>query len=397
VLTTDATDDDLEFDPFSKEMMDDPYPVYRRLRRRAPVYWNRTRSFWALTRYAETRWVLKNDTSFSTKQGVELDGTGATVFGGSNFGAMDPPEHSIVRRIIAPAFTPGKIRALEEKVREVTDDLIDAFVERGKADFSSEFGWPQPIEMISYLLGVPEADRPWVSETVLKAFRRDYGDAGLPTAAMDAAGRARDYFAEQVAARRSASTGDIFSMMATSAGKDGRRLSDADAGGISLLLFAAGIITTGSFLSNSLNQLAEAPDQRRKLVERPELLPRAVEELWRLESPASNTARTALEDLEIGGQQVRKGDRVAVFIGSANRDEAVWENSETLDVEREPTRSMVFGDGIHFCLGAHLARLEGRIGLERLLARIPEYTVVGPIVRTDRVNERGIVSLPVEF
>jgi cytochrome P450 len=388
---------DLEFDPFSEEMMEDPYPTYRRLRKHAPVYFNKLRNFWAVTQYEHSRTVLKNWQVFSNEDGVELDGTSNEFFGASNFLMMDPPDHTRIRKIFAPAFTPAAIRPLESQTQEVADRLLAEFVEAGKADFAKDYCWPLPIEVISFLLGVPPADRPWVTERVLKAFKREPGFEGLPEAALESASQVREYFGAGVAERRVKPTDDLLSRVANGESLRGEPMTPDEVGGLCLLLFAAGIITTGSFLSNSLLLLMDQDDQRRDLIEHPEITPQAVEELWRLENPVQNTGRTAHEDVMLGGQQIRAGDRVAIFTGSANRDELIWDNAETLDIRRPYQRSMIFGDGVHVCLGNHLARLEGRIGLDTILARIPQYELAGEIGRTDRVNERGLVSLPVRF
>jgi cytochrome P450 len=247
------------------------------------------------------------------------------------------------------------------------------------------------------ILGVPVDDRGWVAERVLRAFKREPGREGIPDVALGAAEEVRKYFAEMTPGRLEDRQNDLVTVLAGSQNLYDEPNTPEEIGSMCILLFAAGIITTGSFLSTSLHILAEDEKLRHRLVAYPELLPKAVEELWRYESPVQHTVRTCIKDCELGGQLIKAGDRVAVFEGSANRDEDVWENSETLDIDRDFSRNMVFGDGVHVCLGAHLARLEGRIGLQVLLNRIPDYEVAGPIEWTDRPNERGIVSLPVRY
>lgn len=387
-----------EFDPFSAEMMEDPYDVYRLLRREAPVSYNRTRGFWAVMTYDNTREVLKDPKVFSNTDGVELDGTGIEYFGRTNVGILDPPDHKKIRGILAPSFTPGAIRPLEERIEAIAETLVDRMVEQGKADFATEYGWQLPADMISALLGIAEDDRAWVAGRVIKAFTREPGSDGITEEALDAATEVRAFFATEAAARRKSPGEDLLSIIVAAENIEAKPMSDEDVGGICLHQFAAGIIPTGCFIANSLYLLMGEAEVRRRLVDEPQVLPKAVEELWRIESPVQNLARTALEDYDLDGHPIKAGDRVAVFPGSANRDETVWgDDAETLDIDRDFKRNVVLGDGIHVCLGSHLARMEGRIALHAVLERIPEYELAGPIERTDRVLERGLVSMPVSF
>lgn len=388
---------DLEFDPFSREIMEDPYPTYKALREQAPVYYNKTREFWAVTKYDDTRTVLKDYSAFSNKWGIELDNTANEFFGESDILELDPPEHKKIRGIFSPHFTPARMRKLEPTVQGLADGLIEKVVEGREADLSREFCWRLPIETICVMLGVDPGDKDAVATLVLRAFRREPGDDGIPEAGMEAAAEVRAYFGDRVEKRRGQPRDDLLTAVAQSRNLQGELMSPDEVGGLCLLLFAAGIITTGSFLSNSLYILRDKEEIRRRLVAEPEILPKAVEELWRYESPVANTCRTAIKDVTLRGQAIRAGEKVVVFPGSANRDEEYWADGESLDLDREFKRNMVFGDGVHVCVGAHLARLEGRVGLLTVLDRIKAYEISGPVERTDRMSERGIVSLPVRF
>ena len=394
-----AMEMDFEFDPFSEEMMSDPYDKYRLLRRHAPVYFNRTRGFWAVTRYEEGRMVFKDYARFSNKDGAALDGVSKDPrFFGTTMVIMDPPDHTGLRRQFNPGWTLHEMAKLEDVVQGFTDDLIDQFAESGEADFGHDFSWALPIETISHIVGVPKSDRPWLRRLFHAAFKRGAGVVGLPPAALEAAAELRAYFGECVAERRRQPQDDLLTFIANMENLDGGGMTDAEVEGYCLMLYSAGVFTTGCFLSNSLLTLASADDQRQKMIDAPELMPAAIEELLRYESPIQQFLRTALHDTELGGMKISAGDRVAVFPGSANRDELIWgETSEQLDIDRKRIKMLSFGDGVHTCLGSHLARLEGRVGLRSILARIPEYEVAGPLVRTDRVNERGLLSLPVRF
>lgn len=397
--TAASKDMDFEFDPFSAEMMEDPYDTYRLLREHAPVYFNRTRGFWAVTRYEEGRMVFKDYARFSNKDGAALDGVSKDPrFFGTTMVIMDPPDHTKLRKQFNPGWTVHEMAKLEGVVQGFTDDLLDKFAEKGEADFAHDFCWALPIETISHIVGVPPSDRPWLRERFHAAFKRGAGVIGLPQTALDAAAELRAYFGERVIERRKAPQDDLLTFIANMSNLDGGGMTDAEVEGYCLMLFAAGVFTTACFLSNSLLTLSGEDEQRQRLIESPDLMPTAVEELLRYESPIQQFCRTAVVDTELGGVTIAEGDRLAVFPGSANRDERVWgETSEQLDIDRARVKMLSFGDGVHTCLGAHLARLEGRIGLNSLLARIPEYEVVGPTVRTDRVNERGLLSMPVRF
>lgn len=397
---TDAkrADSRYEFDPFSSEMLEDPYDTYRLLRREAPVTFNHTRGFWAVMTYDNTREVLKNSRVFSNTDGVELDGTGVEYFGHTNVGILDPPDHKKIRSVLAPSFTPGAVRPLEQRIADVADQLVDQMVQNGEADFATDYAWKLPADMISALLGIAPDDREWVADRVIKAFTREPGSDGIGEDALEAATEVRAFFATEAAARRANPHADLLSIIIAADNVEGKPMTDEDVGGICLHQFAAGIIPTGLFITNSLLLLLDDGETRQRLIDDPELLPKAVEELWRVESPVQNLARTALEDYELDGHQIMAGDRVAVFPGSANRDESIWgEDSETVDIDRDFKRNVVLGDGVHVCLGSHLARIEGRIGLGALLKRIPEYKLSGPIERSDRVLERGLISMPVTF
>jgi cytochrome P450 len=389
----------LEFDPFSEAMMADPYDQYRLLRERAPVYYNHTRGFWAVMRYPECRRAFKDYEVFSNKDGAALDGVSKDPeFFGTTMVIMDPPDHTKFRRQFNPDWTASKMGRLESTVRETTDALIDAFIERGEADLAQEFCWSLPIEIISHIVGAPASDRPWIRERFMLAFKRGAGVVGVPPAAVQAARDLRAYFGDQVRLRRTDERDDLLTFISRMDGLDDAPLTDQEVEGYCLMLYSAGVFTTACFLSNSLYVLSSEHDHRERLRREPEIVPRAVEELLRFETPIQQFCRTAVQDCELGGAAIRAGDRVAMFPGSANRDEAFWgADAETLDFDRTPGKTLVFGDGVHTCLGAHLARLEGRVALTTLLSRIPEYEVSGPIRRTDRVNERGLLSLPVRF
>jgi cytochrome P450 len=398
--STMAPELEIEFDPFSEQIFWDPYPTYRLLRRHAPVYYIEERDIWALTRYEDCRRVLKDHRTFASKGGGALDGTTSnpSFFGTMAVIGLDQPEHTVMRKQMNPAWTPPEIRKLESMVAEFTDELVDAFIERGEADFANDFGTALPSKMVCALLGVDESDRRFLAERWDLAISRGYGVEGLPQTAVDAAAQMKALFRERMLERRKSPREDLMTAIAVMDGANGGLIPIEDAAGVGMMVYFGGIRNTASLIANSLWMLVDEPDIRRRVAAEPDIGQRAVEEFMRLESPISSSGRVALQDVEIEGRAIKAGSRVGVFIGSANRDEAMWgPTSEEIDIDRPPVRALSLGDGIHFCLGAHLARLEGRVALRTLLSRIPEYEIVYPIKRSDRVNERAITSLPVRF
>jgi cytochrome P450 len=383
------------FDPFDEAVLHDPYPAYRSLRDKAPLYRNDRLDFWAVSQFDDVQAVLRDHRTFSSAEGVDLDRTSAELLGPGNFNSMDPPLHDVLRNIVRSRFTPKAISALEPAVRTTIADLIDRFAERGSADLVSELASPLPLDMVSEILGVPQADRPRLAELFEAAFERHAGEAELPKTAHAPARALNDYFLDEAARRRRNPQPDLLTQVAT-ATIDGKRVEE-EVSGICFLLFAAGSATARNLISSALLLLAEHPDVRSLLAAQLDLLPRAIEEFLRLESPIQNEARTVTCDVTIRGETVRSGARIVALIGSANRDDRRFEDPDKLDVRRVIRRHLAFGEGIHFCLGAPLARLEARVALELVLTRITNYEVSGPIVRTTRVNERGLTSLPVKF
>ena len=389
-----------DFDPFSPAALDDPYPFYAALRADAPVAFNPDLGVWFVARFQGAEEMIRDKETFSSAFGVDLDNVGADLIPDANINGMDPPRHDVLRDILRPFFIPRSIGGLEDEIRRECQALIEPLRDRDEADLSDELAGPLPLRMISALLGVDAADRPHVSRLASGALARQHYSA-TPSAdeisASDDARRAAEdlieYFTHALADRRERPREDLITHLAT-AEVDGDPLGDA-ALGMCFLLFVAGKDTTHNLLTTSLMHLADRPDDRRRLAADPAALPVAIEEFLRFESPIQNEMRTAIADGVVEGVQIRKGQRIVALFGSANRDERRWEEAEALDLERERRRNLAFGVGIHFCLGAPLARLEARVVLEEFLAAFPDFRRSGPIRRDSRVNERGLRALPV--
>jgi cytochrome P450 len=385
---------DVVYDPFSVQANEDPYPIYRQLRDECPVHYNDERQLWSLSRYEDIQAAARDWGAFSSTEGADLDDTGALI-GEGDFLDTDPPRHDELRRVVREHFTPKAINVLEGRVRERSDALVEAFVESGKADFASDFAWPLPAGVVCELLGFPDEDHRQLLTWFTESLRRIPGQTEIPKTAWQAATEVRGYFAAAAKERRGQPRDDVMSTMA--AAVDDGRISSDDLLGMCYLLFLAGIETTAALISNALYLLTLHPDQRTRLVGDLSIMRGAVEELLRFESPVQFIGRTATNDFPLHGATIPAGGRVVLIYASANRDERKFPDPDVLDVDRVPGRHLAFGEGIHHCIGAPLARLEGRIGLEVLLTRIPDYEIADPVQRMYTHNAWGLERLPVKF
>ncbi len=379
--------------------LDDPYPVYRRLRDEAPVHHDDRLDLWALTRFDDVQAAAKDWETFSTSQGGmgnDLDDTYRLFLPAGDMAGVDPPVHTRLRGALRLAFSPSALRTrFEPIVRRKVVELIEAFEGTGQADFARDLARPLPGTTMFSWFGFPEADHPQLLTWFGELLERDPGQRALPARAVAGRDRMRSYMEAAAAERRVAPRDDLMSFL-VAAQATGEISADELLGG-SMLLFVAGITTTSGLISNSLLHLDRFPDQRNRIRDDPSVIPAAIEELVRFDAPIQVLARTATRDVEAHGRVIPAGGRVGLVWASANRDERRWEHPDRLDIDRAPQRHVSFGDGIHHCLGAPLARLEARIVLEELFRRIPEYAVAGPVVRIKTPTDRALESLPVEF
>ena len=378
---------------------DDPYPLYRRLRDEAPVYWNAEREMWALSRFDDIHAAARDWETFSSSAG----GTGNDADDGyqlfepaGDVAAADPPLHTRLRGALRMAFSPSQIRSrFEDPVRLRANALIDVFADTGGADLAREFARPLPAHMIFTWLGFPDADHEQLQEWFARMLDRVIGQRALPPSALAARDDMRVYLVSAAADRRRTARDDLLGFL-VAAQADGQLSGDEVIGGC-MLLFMAGITTTSGLISNSLLNLDRFPDQREILRREPGRMPAAIEELLRFDAPIQTLVRATTRDVHLNGSTIPAASRVNLIWASANRDERRWSDPDRLDITRDPQRHVAFGEGIHLCLGAPLARLEGRIALEELFKRIPEYAVSGPIVRISTPTDRALESLPVVF
>jgi len=380
------------YDPL--RLYDDPYPVYRELRDTAPVYRNAERGLWVLSRYADVQAAAGDWRTFTNGRGVDVDVEDFT-FGPGDLLDMDPPRHDELRKILRDTFTPKAVRALEPVVAAKVDELLDGLVERGRGDFASEFARRLPFTVICELWGIPREDHDLLEDWFVRMVERAPEEMAVQDDVWVAGEEMRAYIDAAVRDRERRPRGDLLSTIAAAVA-DGRMTAE-EVVGMTRILLVAGIHTTETLIANSLHLLAPLPDERRALAQDPSLIPVAIEELLRYESPVQWLARATTADVELHGAVIPAGERVVLLWAAANRDERHFADPDTLDLRRSPNTHMAFGQGIHFCIGAPLARLEARIAFAKLFARIPEYRVAGPVERMFTRQERGISRLPVEL
>ncbi|HWD54794.1 MAG TPA: cytochrome P450 [Acidimicrobiales bacterium] len=375
----------------------EPHEAYAWMRANAPVYYDEANDLWAAASYAAVKQASVDTGSFSNAGGIRPKFPPLPML--IDF---DAPEHVRRRRLVSEGFTPRRVRAMEDKLRLVCDAIIDRVCERGSCDFVKDVAAPLPIVMIGDMLGVAPDDRDdllrW-SDDMLK------GQGSPDPAALDNAATAfaeyTQYINPVLAARRAAKRTDDLVGVLCHAEIDGDSLDDDSLVHETLLILIGGDETTRHVISGGMEQLLAHPDQRERLAaDPPGLMPGAVEEMLRWVSPIKNMARTATRDVALAGAQIRQGDEILLLYPSANRDEAVFDDPETFDITRSPNPHLAFGFGAHFCLGNQLARLELRVMVERLLARLPDLHL--SVERTALPRRAanfisGIEEMPVEF
>jgi cytochrome P450 len=373
-------------------LLADPYPLYAALRADAPVHFSERYGFWAVTRYDDVRAAQRDWETFSTAEGVDIDGTGAQ-YGSGDFLEEDPPRHDVLRAVVREHFVPKRLRAeLTEPVRAEVRRLLGELREMGSVDLARQLAWPLPVAVGSFLLGIPSADRDLLLGLQRRLAERTPGTREMPGDARDAAVALRSYFADLIESRRSRPEADIVTAIAT-AEPDGRPIGD-DAVGMLFLLFVASMETTASSIGNALFLLGNHGDQRRQLAANPGATEQAVEEVLRFEAPVQVTKRVTTREIRIHDADIPCGAEVFLVLASANRDERRYDRGDEFDIGREPLRHLAFGDGIHHCLGAPLARLELRIVLEELLQMGLSYELDGRPKRLNSHFIRGFSELP---
>jgi len=392
-----------------------PHELFAVHRRDAPVYWHRPtehtpdgEGFWSVATYAETLAVLKDPLTFSSVTGGDRPFGGTLLqdlsIAGQVLNMMDDPRHSQIRRLVSSGLTPRMIRLVEDDLRARTRRLLDAVVPGEPFDFLVDIAAELPMQMICILLGVPESERHWLFEAIEPQF--DFGGArtaSLSQLSVEEAGsRMYAYGQELIASKRAAPTDDMLSVVANAKpddfeGEAAPAMSDLELYLFFSLLFSAGAETTRNAVAGGLLALADHPEQLRSLRSDLELLPTAVEEMVRWTSPSPSKRRTATRPVTLGGASIEAGQKVQIWEGSANRDASVFDEADEFDITRKPNPHLGFGQGVHYCLGANLARLELRVLFEELLSRFGDVRVVRDVEWARSNRHTGIRHLVVEL
>lgn len=387
---------DVYYDPYDFEIDADPYPVWKRMRDHAPLYYNEKREFYALSRFEDVQSCISDWRTYLSGRGTMLEiiragvpiPPGAILF-------EDPPVHDVHRSVMARVFTPKKMNALEPKVREFCRRSLEPLVGSGRFDFIADLGAPMPMRTIGYLLGIPEQDQQAIRDRFDETLRIEKGGEIAPPE-IDFS----EAFADYVDWRATHPSDDLMTELLKAEFEDEtgttRTLTRDEVLNYINLLAGAGNETTTKLIGWAGKLLAEHPAQRRELVDYRSLIPHAIEEILRYESPSPVQARYVNRDVEHYGQTVPEGSVILLLNGSANRDERRFPDPDSFDIRRDVGRHVAFGYGIHHCLGAALARMEGRVALDEILNRFPTWEVDWDnAVRARTSTVRGWDKLPV--
>jgi cytochrome P450 len=385
-------------DPVAFASHPDPHPVYRALSEEAPVHYVPDRDLWVLSRHADILAAIKDPATFSSSSGIVPSGYKPEM---PTVIVLDPPEHTAMRKLVMRAFTPRRIEGLSGRIRALAERLADDLAathaagdEGGTVDAFTGFTDPLPLYVMAELLGVDTSER--------EMFKRCgdaivYSAGAAPETLVAAQRELTDYLQTVFAERRRRPSDDLISLLLTTT-PEGRALVDEELLGLCFLLLVAGTETTTSALGTSLLLLQRFPEARRRLFDDPSLIPGAVEEILRFDSPVQGLSRVTTRPVELHGTKIPQGARVHLLYAAANRDPRVFDEPDRFDITRSPNPHLSFGFGIHFCLGASLARAEVRIGLETWLGRWPDYRLeLDDVERLPSDTNRGFARLPVRL
>lgn len=395
------------FNPFSPEFVRNPYPAFHMLRASQPTL-KTPMGFWVATRYEDVAKILKDRRFGKGFEQRTIQRYGEEVFKNPAYNSMrhwmltqDPPDHTRLRGLVSKAFTARRIEGLRPQIQALVDELLDKVVDKGRMEFIHKFAYPLPVNVICDMLGIPPEDRSrfevggkmsgrLIDPTPLTPEELQSSNEGFLEQA--------EYFKELFAKRRANPTDDLTTVL-VQAEEAGDRLSEDELVGNMILLFGAGHETTVNLLGNGMLALLSTPGAYKKLRDNPDLIPGAVEEMLRFDSSVQMTGRAAMEDVEIGGVTIAKGEHVLCLLGAANRDPEQFEEPDDFRVDRVNVRPMSFGGGIHFCLGAQLARVEAEVAFRELLKRLPNLRLdfEGDAEFKPTFTLRGLTGLPLAW
>jgi cytochrome P450 len=401
---TEAVDYNPIYDPFTTEFQENPFPVYKRLRDEAPVYYNEKWDFYALSRFEDVRDAARDPETFKSFEGIDIDDTAKDQSGPGFLPDIDNPRHDQLRGIVQRSFMPRSIKLLTDDIRNVVEGLVDGFAPAGTADIAQDLAWPTPYEIFFNLLGMPHGqEREQLIRWSHGLKDREPGSAALTPFARESTEELRKYLAELLAERRRNPGNDLLTTI-VQAEIDGAPFAEEDIDpasemvGLVFVLYLAGIETTAGLISTIFQELAAKPDQQKALRENPDLIPNAVEEALRYNTPLQVAGRTTSRPVELHGVTIPEGKRVFLVYGAANHDERQFENPEEFNALRPPVRHLAFGEGLHGCLGNPLARLEAITALQVTLPRIGEFELDGPVRRYRTTPNASVLDrLPIRF
>ncbi len=389
----------LYWDPFDTDLDTDPYDTWKRMRDDAPLYRNDRYDFWALSRYADVEAAHRDAKTFCSGHGTVLELMQAEPFTNGQMIFLDPPEHTRLRTLVSRAFTPRRVDALEDRIRELSADFLDRLSGRESFDYVQDFAVFLPSMVISSLLGVPLGDQEMLRKLIDQVFHIEPGVGMINDVSLTAQIEINSYIRSQLEECLAHPRDDMLTDLSVAeVTEDGvtRRLSLAEGADFANLLISAGTETVARLLGWASIILAAHPDQRAELAADSSLLPNAVEELLRYEAPSPVQGRWTTSEVELHGEVLPTGSKILLLTGSAGRDERAYPGAERFDIHRNFDLHMSFGYGIHFCLGAALARMEGRIALEETLKRYPEWDVDHDrVVRLHTSTVRGFAEVPI--
>jgi len=390
---------ELVYDPSSYELDRDPFPTYRRMQDEAPLYHNPEIGFWALTRFDDVVAGLSDWSHLSSARGTMIEQIHSDSPPPDMMIFKDPPRHEQLRRLVGRAFTPRRVLELESTVRSMCATWLTPLVEAGGGEVVADLAGRLPMAVIAALLGAPAQDNPRLKELSDRLLHREDGSTNMPADGVAAGAEMWAYFADLIAARRARPADDLISALVQAEipleGGEPRRLTDEEMVYFCLLLGVAGNETTAKMIATGVVTLHDFPDERARLAAEPSLWPNAVEELLRFDPPSHIQGRITTCAIERYGQVIPEGSTVLLINGAANRDPRAFPEPDVYVAQRRIDRHLAFGHGIHFCLGAPLARLETRVALEELIKRFPHYEVDRDgVERFHSINIRGLSKVP---
>lgn len=382
------------YDPLADTPGEDLYDRYRELLEEHPVYYSAERGVWCLSRYEAVLSAARDWETFSNAHGVDLD-VPARFFGSGDFLDQDPPRHDLLRDLVRRRFSPRNVKELEGLVEQRVDSLLDAIEGSTEVDLAADFAWKLPMWVICRMLGIAAEDYDRVRRPLAALTEKQPGADRPSEAMLEGLAELQEFLAGVAVAKRRHGGDDVLTELIRVV--DAGEIDIDELVGMALLMFVAGSETAASLLSNGLLLLDRHPDQRAAVRSGEVPLEQAIEEMIRFESPLQYLARTTTRAVEVEGTTIPADARVILLYGAANRDPRRFADPDRFDVEREQKRHLGFGNGIHFCLGAPLARLEVRIAFTRFFERVGAYSVSGAPERLRNHMIRGIVRLPVRL